>query len=83
MAFTWQINIDKKGTGFVYEPNPLKDVAAGDQIIWTNNDDKTHHPSLLPHPIPPGSSSDTYVASKTVTYKDTLHAGPTGSITVS
>jgi plastocyanin len=83
MAFTWQITIDKQGNGFVYDPNPLTDVASGDQIIWTNNDDQPHHPSLLPNEIPPDSPSDTYVADETVTYTDLLHAGFTGTITVS
>ena len=83
-AFTWQINIHKHHlTGFGYDPNPLTGVADGDQIVWTNNDDKPHQPSLLPYPIPPDGTSDTYVASATVTYTDTLHPqGPVGRITV-
>jgi len=85
MPFTWRINIDKTPAGYAYNRNPLNQVAVGDEIIWTNNDDRPHWPALLadnvvnqtyfmPYQIPPGTSSTTFVANDTgtFTYVDAL-----------
>jgi hypothetical protein len=93
MPFTWQININKKAGGFVYDPNPLNDVKVDDQIIWTNNDDKPHFPGLasnhtyfMDYQIPPDSSSDTFIVGVAgpIAYIDSLHpTAPGGTINVS
>jgi plastocyanin len=94
MPFTWQININKTGgqPAFKYDPNPLAQVSIGDQIIWTNNDDKPHWPGIkgnnkyfMANQIAPHSPSTTFVpgVNGTVTYVDSLDpTGPTGSIVV-
>jgi plastocyanin len=95
MPFTWQININKfpGGAGaYAWDPNPLSQVATGDQIIWTNNDDKPHWPGITGNPtyfmanqIAPNSPSATFVpgVDGTITYADSLDpGGPTGTIVV-
>ena len=91
MPFTWQININKHGHGFVYDPNPLN-AASDDQIFWSNNDDKPHWPGLpgnktyfMDSQIEPGNSSDTFIpGGGSVSYIDTLHpTAPGGKINVS
>jgi plastocyanin len=82
MPFTWQISINKKsGGGFSYDPNPLKDVAIGDEIIWTNNDDKAHWPgtssdqaAFMANQIAPQSPSTTFIPTESgpVSYIDSL-----------
>jgi plastocyanin len=49
MPFSFTINISKGVSGgpAKFDPNPLTQVAPGDQIIWANNDDtKAHWPGL-------------------------------------
>lgn len=95
MPFTWRISINKTGSGYTYDPNPLTQVQTGDQIIWTNNDDKPHWPALagdpgnktyfMPDQIPPNSPSTTFVpgVNGTVQYVDYLDPnGPKGTIVV-
>lgn len=50
MPATWTININKDPHGgpAKFEPQPLSDVAPGDQITWANNDaTEPHWPGLL------------------------------------
>jgi plastocyanin len=94
MPFTWQISINKTaGTpSFKYDPNPLASVAIGDQIIWTNNDDKPHWPGIagnktyfMANQIAPHSPSATFIpgVNGTIAYSDSLDStGPKGSIVV-
>jgi plastocyanin len=95
MPFTWQININKNTGGtpaYRYDPPQLNNVAIGDQIMWTNNDDKPHWPALadnqtyfMPNQIAPHSPSDCFVpgVNGLLTYVDSLDAaGPTGVIVV-
>ena len=94
MPFSWQISIDKNpgGTGFHYDPNPLTDIAVGDEIIWTNNDDQPHWPgvsgtpaSFMANQIAPNSPSTTFTVAEsgTVAYIDSLNpTAPGGSFTV-
>ena len=93
MPFTWQISINKKpGGGFSYHPDPLKDVAIGDEIIWTNNDDKAHWPgtstdqaAFMANQIAPHSPSTTFIAadSGSVSYIDSLDkTAPGGTLIV-
>jgi plastocyanin len=95
MPFTWQITIKKKPGAtppFTYEPATLDGVAIGDQIIWTNADDKPHWPGAAGNPsfymanqIAPDSPSTTFVpsASGTLKYSDSLtQADPGGTIVV-
>lgn len=46
MPFNWTININnpKKPapSEAQFDPNPLTQVAPGDQIFWANNDDCAH-----------------------------------------
>jgi plastocyanin len=93
MAFTWQININKSGYGYTYNPSNLTGVSPGDQIFWTNNDDKPHWPAkatqqnyYMANQIAPGTTSSTFVpgAVGTLSYVDWLdQSGPTGTIVVS
>lgn len=98
MPFVWQITINKTAGGYAYEPAQLTQVAIGDQIIWTNRDDRPHWPGLkmaggvqktyfMPNQIAPNSPSDTFVpgVNGTVTYVDSLDLdsnAPTGTIAV-
>lgn len=94
MPFTWQININKNssGTGFHYDPNPLQDVASGDQIIWTNNTDHPHWPCIagnqnafMAQQIAPHSPSSTFIPGSAgpVSYIDFLNpTAPGGSFNV-
>jgi len=94
MPFVWRISINKTpgGIGYTYDPNPLNNVATGDQIIWTNNDDKPHWPGVKDNPtyfmqtqIAPNSPSSTFVpgVNGTVVYVDSLDPnGPAGTINV-
>lgn len=95
MPFTWQININKSkgGAGYVFAPSPLSSVAIGDQVIWTNNDDKPHWPGivsasevagtgltyLMPYQIPAHTSSTTFCpgVAGTITYVDSLDPSAT------
>ena len=97
MPFTWRITINKSGNGYTYDPNPLTQIEAGDEVIWTNNDDKPHWPGLssngtinqtyfMPYQIAPHAPSTTFVpsAAGTLQYIDSLDpTGPSGSIEVS
>ena len=95
MAFTWSITIVKHSgaPGFTYVPKVLKDVAVGDEIIWTNETDQPHWPGapgntkyFMANQIAPHSPSTTFIptAVGTLTYKDSLTSGdPGGSIVVS
>jgi plastocyanin len=94
MPFVWQININKTpgGTGYTYEPSTLNNVAIGDQIIWTNNDDKPHWPGVtgndkyfMQTQIAPNSPSSTFVpgVNGTIVYVDSRDPlGPKGTINV-
>ena len=94
MPFTWQININKQGAGFVYDPNPLN-ASENDQIFWSNNDDKVHWPGLpgndtyfMEDKIQPGNSSDTFILKGvpkggSIAYIDSEHPkAPGGKIDV-
>ena len=99
MPFTWTINITKgpKGKGAVFNPNPLTQVAPGDQIIWANNDTVAHWPGLvnedgsidktffMPNQIAPNSTSPTFSpgVAATLNYADSLNPSERGSIQVS
>jgi len=99
MPFTWTINITKGpgGKGAVFNPNPLTQVAPGDQIIWANNDTVPHWPGLIqqdgsidnrffmPNQIAPNSTSPTFSpgVAATLKYADSLNPTETGSIQVS
>jgi len=98
MPFTWTISINKgPGHGVVFSPNPLPNVAPGDQIIWANNDTIPHWPGLvnedgtidktffMPNPIAKDSTSPTFSpgVATTLNYACSLHAGENGSIQVS
>lgn len=86
MPFTWRINIAKTETGYTYAPNPLDQVAEGDEIIWSNADTVPHWPGLLnadntinttyfmPNQIAAESPSTTFVPSAvgTLTFVDSL-----------
>jgi plastocyanin len=94
MPFTWQITITKRSDGTLeYDPNPLDSVSVGDEIIWTNDDDKPHWPAAENDPayymanqIAPHSPSTTFVPSDpasgtfpyTLAYSDALTPGDTG-----
>lgn len=97
MAFTWQISIYESGGAYIYDPPTLTNVQVGDQIIWSNKDDKAHWPGLktngsvdqtyfMPNQIAAHSPSSTFVpgVAGNVTYVDSLDpSGPTGTIEVS
>lgn len=93
MPFTWQIRIEKSANpaGYLYSPAVLTQVAIGDQIVFTNNDDRAHFPGLLAGPagpanptyfmayqIPGGTSSNACIPrlAGTFTYADSLDARP-------
>lgn len=99
MPFTWTININKGpgGKGAVFNPNPLTQVAPGDQIIWANNDTVPHWPGLvnenesidktffMPNQIAPNSTSPIFSpgVAATLNYADSLNPTEKGSIQVS
>jgi plastocyanin len=97
MPFTWTININKGPTGAVFSPNPLTNVALGDQIIWANNDTIPHWPGLvnedgsidktffMPNQIAANSSTSAIGLGKatTLNYACSLHPSERGSIQVS
>lgn len=100
MPFIWQISINKNPAGkprIKFDPNPLNNVAVGDQIIWTNNDDQPHWPALqksdgtidqnffMENQIAPHSPSNTFVAGTNgvLNYLDSLEKNATGTIYVS
>ena len=76
-GFTWKISIYKSGGGYMYDPADLKQVRVGDQIIWSNKDDRPHWPGrviqtadgettidntyFMAHQIAPHSPSDPFV----------------------
>ena len=89
MPFTWQIRIEKSASsaGYLYSPTIIPDVSIGDQVIFTNNDDRPHFPGLLAGPagpanptyfmayqVPGGASSNACVPSMpgTFRYADSL-----------
>ena len=100
MPFQWLININKGKPGgpAVFDPQNLKNVAPGDQIVWANNDIKAHWPGLLnadgtidetyfmANQIAPNSTSTTFSpgSSGTLNYVCSLqgHQGETGTIEV-
>src|SRR5688572_27703836 len=95
MPFTWQININKspgKTPGYAYDPNPLSQVTTGDQIIWSNKDDKPHWPGItgnkyyfMANQIAPNSPSTAFVPGVpgVLTYIDSLDpSGSAGTIVV-
>jgi len=79
-----------------FDPNPLAQVAPGDQIFWANNDNIAHWPGLLnpdgsinetyfiPNQIAPHSTSDAFAAAAdaTLQYACSLHPDETGTIQV-
>jgi plastocyanin len=97
MPFTWTININKGQAGVTFSPNPLTNVAQGDQIIWANNDTNPHWPGLvnedgsidktffMPNQIAANSTSPTFSPGVTATlnYACSLHLTERGSIQVS
>lgn len=98
MPFTWTISINKghANQGAVFSPNPLPNVAPGDQVIWANNDAIPHWPGLvnedgtidqtffMPNQIAKDSTSTTFSpgVNATLNYACSLHPGETGSIQV-
>ena len=97
MPFTWTININKGPAGTIFSPNPLTNVAPGDQIIWANNDAVPHWPGLvnedgsidktffMPNQIAAGSTSPTFSpgVAAPLPYACSLHSTEKGSIQVS
>ncbi|ADV83109.1 cupredoxin domain-containing protein [Terriglobus saanensis] len=99
MPFNWTIDIDsnKPQPPLVkFHPNPLTQVAPGDQVVWANNDGVPHWPGLLnsdgsinetyfmPNQIAPQSTSDAFspAADGTLQYACSLHPGEKGTIQV-
>jgi len=98
MPFTWTISINKGPAGqeAVFSPNPLPEVATGDQIIWSNKDSIPHYPGLvnedgtidtaffMPNQIAKDSTSPAFSpgVAATLNYACSLHPGETGSIQV-
>ena len=104
MPFNWTINIDPGHKLPLqpiqpppqFSPNPLTQVAPGDQIFWANNDNVAHWPGLLnadnsinttyfmPNQIAPNSTSEAFspIADARLTYACSLHPGETGTIQV-
>lgn len=99
MPFNWTININpnKRQPGSAqFEPNPLTQVAPGDQILWANNDGIAHWPGLLnadgsinenyfiANQIAPNSTSDAFSpsADATLEYVCSIHPDEKGTIQV-
>lgn len=97
MPFTWTVNINKgPSKAATFSPNPLTDVAPGDQITWANNDAIPHWPGLInedgsidktffmPNQIAPGSTSSTFSpgVAAPLNYECSLHPGEKGLIRV-
>ena len=77
----YQININKNGDCVTFDPPVLK-AQVGDQIFWTNNDDKPHWPGLpddkeffMTNQIAQGSTSSIFSpgAPDTLDYVCSLH----------
>ena len=99
MPFNWTININTNKPQpplARFDPNPLTQVAPGDQLFWANNDVEAHWPGLqnsdgtinetyfIPNQIAPNSTSDAFsaAASGTLKYACSLHPDETGTIVV-
>ena len=100
MPFNWIINVNnpkKPQPGQAqFDPNPLTQVAPGDQIVWANNDDCAHWPGLLnangtinetffmPNQIAPNSTSAAFspAADATLKYVCSIHPKEEGTIQV-
>ena len=100
MPFQWNININRalgRTPPVKFDPNPLPNVAPGDQVVWVNNDSASAHwPGLknadgsidktffMANQIAPSSTSTTFVpsAAGTFNYVCSLHPQETGSIQV-
>ena len=84
MPFSWVITIDRTPHGLTVGPNPLA-AKVGDEIVWTNNDDRAHWPGLangtlnatffMPNQIAPDSPSSSFRPGSTGTlnYACSLH----------
>ena len=97
MSLKLQININKKDDCVEFVPSKL-DAKTGDQIFWTNNDDKPHWPGLpdegedkprndtffMPNQIAPGGTSDIFTpgAATTNNYACSIHPDEKGTIKV-
>lgn len=99
MPFNWTININRKSPQpplVEFDPNPLQQAAAGDQIFWANNDTVAHWPGLqnpdgsinktyfIPNQIAPDSTSDAFSpgADGTLNYVCSIHPDEKGTIEV-
>ncbi len=99
MPFTWTINVNPNVVQpplAEFVPNPLTEIAPGDQVFWANNDDNAHWPGLLnpngsinktyfmPNQIAPHSTSDafSFAADGPVNYVCSIHPDETGTIQV-
>lgn len=100
MPFNWTININSpqkpQQALAQFDPNPLSQVAPGDQIFWTNNDGDAHWPGLLnsngtinetffmPNQIAPNSTSDAFALSAdgALQYACSIHPDEKGTIQV-
>jgi len=99
MPFNWIININPNVAGVPkvrFNPNPLKDVGTGDEIVWANNDGHAHWPGLqeadgtintsffMPNQIAPNSTSAAFSpgVSGTLNYVCSLHPDEKGTIQV-
>lgn len=99
MPFNWTISISPGETEppkAQFDPNPLTQVAPGDQVIWSNNDTVAHWPGLLtgdgsiietyfmPNQIAPNSTSDGFAAGadEVLHYACSLHPEEKGTIHV-
>jgi plastocyanin len=99
MPFNWTINVNPNEPQpplAKFDPNPLTQVAPGDQVFWANNDSCPHWPGLLnedgsiiptyfmPNQIAPNSTSDAFAAGAdaTLQYACSLHPDEKGTIRV-
>jgi plastocyanin len=99
MPFNWTINVNSNEPQpplAKFDPNPLTQVAPGDQVFWANNDNCPHWPGLLnedgsiiptyfmPNQIAPNSTSDAFAAGAdaTLQYACSLHPDEKGTIRV-
>ncbi len=101
MSFSWpiEINAHAPSSPQKFAPNPLTNVAAGDEVIWSNNDSHAHWPGLVNpdgsidqkffmlNQIAPHSSSTSFRPSTAGNLKYVCvlpgHQGETGTIQVS